>query len=83
MWRHAPIHIGLVILIALAAIFFMRVRGAGGVTPAVTSVSEIARGAHAPNGGDKSDPCHCEEPSDEAIQTLYAGPAGLLRWRSQ
>jgi hypothetical protein len=48
MWRHAPLHIGLVILIALAAIFFMRVRGAGGATPAATSVSDIARSAHAP-----------------------------------
>lgn len=32
MWRHAHYHIGLVILIALAAFFFLRMRAASGET---------------------------------------------------
>ena len=47
MWRNAPIHIGLVILVALAAFFFMRVRGAGGATPDPTGVAEGHRLADA------------------------------------
>jgi cytochrome c len=47
LWRHAPIHIGLIMLIALAAFFLMRVRGAAGVTQAETSVSEGHRLAKA------------------------------------
>ena len=44
MWRNAPLHIGLVILIALAAFFLVRMRAAGG---AETSVSEGRRLAQA------------------------------------
>ena len=46
MWRNAHLHIGLVILLALAAFFFMRVRGAAEATPAA-SVSEGHRLAKA------------------------------------
>jgi cytochrome c len=47
MWRHAHFHIGLVILIALAAFFFIRMRPAGGATVAETSISEGHRLAQA------------------------------------
>lgn len=40
MWRNAPLHIGLVILLALAAFFLIRVRSAAGATPAETSATE-------------------------------------------
>ena len=47
MWRHAHLHLGLVILIALAAFFFIRMRAAGGATVAETSISEGHRLASA------------------------------------
>ena len=47
MWRHAHYHIGLVILIALAAFFFVRMRAAGGATVAETSISQGHRLAQA------------------------------------
>ncbi len=40
MWRSAHLHIGLVILIALAAFFLMRVRVAGSANPVPASVAE-------------------------------------------
>ncbi len=40
MWRNAHLHLGLVILIALAAFFFIRMRPAGGAAAAETSISE-------------------------------------------
>lgn len=39
MWRNAPLHIGLVILIALAAFLFIRIHPAGGTTRAETSIA--------------------------------------------
>ena len=57
MWRYAPLHIGVVILLALAALFLMRVRSAGGATAAETSVSEGHRLAKAWCEG-----CHAVEP---------------------
>ena len=47
MWRHAHYHIGLVILIALAAFFFVRMRPAHGATVAETSISKGHRLAQA------------------------------------
>lgn len=47
MWRNAHLHIGLLILLALAAFFLMRVRSAAGATPAEISVSEGHRLAKA------------------------------------
>lgn len=47
MWRNAPLHLGVVILIALAAFFFIRVRSAAGATLAETSPSEGHRLAKA------------------------------------
>jgi cytochrome c len=47
MWRHAHLHIGLVLLIALATFFLMRMRAAGGATVAETSISEGHRLAQA------------------------------------
>ena len=47
MWRNASLHIGVVILLALAAFFLIRVRSAAGVTPAETSASEGHRLAKA------------------------------------
>ena len=40
MWRHAHYHIGLVLLIAVAVFFLIRMRAAGGASFAETSVSE-------------------------------------------
>ena len=40
MWRNAHLHIALVLLVALAAFFLMRVQSAGGVTLPQTLVSE-------------------------------------------
>lgn len=47
MWRHAHLHIGLVILIALAAFFLIRMRAAGGAAVAESSISEGHRLADA------------------------------------
>ena len=47
MWRNAHVHTGLVILIALAAFFFIRLRPAGGATAGESNVSEGHRLAQA------------------------------------
>jgi mono/diheme cytochrome c family protein len=47
MWRNAHLHIGLVILIALAAFLFIRMRPAGGATRAETGISAGHRLAEA------------------------------------
>jgi cytochrome c len=47
MWRNASLHIGIVILLALAAFFLIRVRSAASATPAETSASEGHRLAKA------------------------------------
>src|SRR6516165_3932322 len=57
MLRRYPIHIGLVILVALAAFFLMRVHVAGGAKLAAHSVSEGYRLAEA-----WCTPCHAIEP---------------------
>lgn len=57
MWRNAPLHIGLVILLALVAFFLIRVHSAAGATPAETSASEGHRLAEAWCQG-----CHAVEP---------------------
>src|SRR6516162_11516899 len=57
MLRSYPIHIGLVILVALPAFFLMRVHVAGGAKLAVHSVSEGHRLAEA-----WCTPCHAIEP---------------------
>ena len=57
MWRHAHLHLGLVILIALAAFFLIRMRAAGGATVAETSISEGHRLAQA-----WCDSCHAIQP---------------------
>jgi cytochrome c len=67
MWRNAPIHIALVILVALAAFFFMRIRGAGGATVEETSASEGHRLAKA-----WCQSCHAVEP--HATRTPGPGP---------
>lgn len=66
MWRHAHFHIGLVILIALAAFFFVRMRPAGGTTEAETSISEGHRIAK-----EWCESCHVIEPH----MTALPGPA--------
>ena len=62
MWRNSRIHIGLVILIALAAFFFIRVHRAGGATVAETSASEGHRLAEAMCAG-----CHAIERGMEGL----------------
>jgi len=57
MLRRYPIHIGLVILVALAAFFLMRVHVAGGAKLAAHSESEGHRLAEA-----WCTPCHAIEP---------------------
>jgi mono/diheme cytochrome c family protein len=57
MWRHAHLHIGLVILLAVAAFFLIRVRSAGGATLAETSTLEGHRLARA-----WCESCHLIEP---------------------
>ncbi len=47
MWRNASLHIGVVVLLALAAFFLIRVRSAASATPAETSASEGHRLAKA------------------------------------
>ena len=47
MWRNGHFHLGLVILIALAAFFLIRMRAAGGVTLNETNVAEGHRLAQA------------------------------------
>ena len=47
MWRNAHLHIGLVILIALAALFLIRMHPAGGATSAETSIAAGQRLAKA------------------------------------
>lgn len=57
MWRSAHLHIGLVLLLALAAFFFIRMRPAGGATVAETSASEGHRLAK-----EWCESCHAIEP---------------------
>jgi mono/diheme cytochrome c family protein len=57
MWRHAHFHLGLIILVALAAFFFIRMRPAGGATTAETSISEGHRLAK-----EWCESCHAIEP---------------------
>jgi len=57
MWRNAHLHIGLVILIALAAFLFIRMRPAGGATAVETNISEVHRLAR-----DWCERCHVIEP---------------------
>jgi cytochrome c len=56
MWRSAPLHAGLVILLALAAFFLLRVRSAASATSAETSAAEGHRLAKAWCGN-----CHAVE----------------------
>ena len=46
-WRHPHFHLGLIVLIALAAFFLIRMRAAGGATVAETNISEGHRLAQA------------------------------------
>jgi mono/diheme cytochrome c family protein len=62
MWRNAPVHIGLVILIALAAIFFIRQHGARGAASAATGMPEGHRLAEAWCAS-----CHAIEPHGMAM----------------
>lgn len=57
MWRHAPLHIALVILLALAVFFLIRVRSAASATVEPSRVSEGHRLAEA-----WCENCHAVEP---------------------
>ncbi len=57
MWRHAPFHILVVILLALAVFFLIRVRSAASATAEATRVSEGHRLAEA-----WCESCHSVEP---------------------
>ena len=68
MSRNAHFHIGLVILVALAAFFFIRMRPAGGATVGESGVSEGHRLAQAWCEG-----CHVIEP--HAVEFFSLAPS--------
>ncbi|MGA8902407.1 c-type cytochrome [Bradyrhizobium sp.] len=57
MWRNSRLHIGLFILVALAAFFFIRQHSARGATPGANGISEGHRLAKAWCAS-----CHAVEP---------------------